>query len=58
MKDRKTQDFTVQEASAFFRVTPPTIYALINKGQLKSYLVGRSRRITSESVEQVRKAGQ
>lgn len=48
-------DYTVQEAAAKFKVTPPTIYSMINKGKLKSYTIGRSRRITSESVENLRK---
>lgn len=47
-------DYTIQEAATKFKVTPPTIYSMINKGELDSYTVGRSRRITSESVENVR----
>lgn len=49
-------DYTIQEAAAKFKVTPPTIYLMIRKGKLDSYTIGRSRRITSESVERVRKA--
>jgi len=58
MKDIKSaQDFTVQEASALFKVTNPTIYRMINEGRLKAYLIGRSRRITFESVQAMRNAG-
>jgi excisionase family DNA binding protein len=48
------RDLTVQETCAFFRVTPPTIYSLINNGKLDSYVIGRSRRVTHESVEGLR----
>ena len=55
MKDLKSaQDFTVQEASTLFKVTNPTIYRMLNEGKLKSYVIGRSRRITHESVEHLR----
>jgi excisionase family DNA binding protein len=53
---KKAQDFTVQEASALFKVTNPTIYRMINEGRLKAYLMGRSRRITFESVKALREA--
>ena len=57
MQDLKeVQDFTVQEASALFKVTNPTIYKMINEGRLKAYLIGRSRRITYESVQALREA--
>lgn len=55
-KLKETQDFTVQEASALFKVTNPTIYRMINEGRLKTYLIGRSRRITFESVQALREA--
>ena len=53
---KEAQDFTVQEASALFKVTNPTIYRMINEGRLKAYLIGRSRRITYESVQALREA--
>jgi excisionase family DNA binding protein len=57
MKDIKiVQDFTVQEASALFKVTNPTIYRMLNEGRLKGYVIGRSRRITFESVQALREA--
>jgi excisionase family DNA binding protein len=52
----QSRDFTVQEASALFKVTNPTIYRMINEGRLKAYLIGRSRRITFESVNALREA--
>ena len=48
-------DYTIQEAATKFKVTPPTVYSMINKGKLDSYTIGRSRRITSESIERLRK---
>ena len=51
---KEAQDFTVQEASALFKVTNPTIYKMINEGRLKTYLIGRSRRITHESIQRLR----
>lgn len=57
MKDLKSiRDLTVQEASALFKVTNPTIYRMINEGKLKAYLIGRSRRITFESIQALREA--
>ena len=53
---KEAQDFTVQEASALFKVTNPTIYRMLSEGRLKSYLIGRSRRITFESVQELREA--
>jgi len=54
-----TRDPTVTEACTIFNCTPPTVYKMMNTGKLESYTVGRSRRITSESIERVRqgKAG-
>jgi excisionase family DNA binding protein len=53
------RDLTVQETCTVFGCSPPTIYKLLNSGKLDSYTIGRSRRITAESVERVRqgKAG-
>ncbi len=53
------RDLSVQETCTIFNCTPPTVYKLINTGKLDSYTVGRSRRITHESIERVRqgKAG-
>lgn len=56
-KSKEAQDFTVQEASALFKVTNPTIYRMLNEGRLKGYVIGRSRRITFESVQALRDAG-
>ena len=52
----QSRDFTVQEASTLFKVTNPTIYRMLNEGKLKSYVIGRSRRITFESVQRLREA--
>ena len=49
-------DLTVQETCEVFRVTPPTVYSLIHKGELDSYVVGRSRRVTHESVARLRQS--
>ena len=48
------RDLSVQETCAVLGVTPPTIYKLLAKGQLEGYLVGRARRITSESITKLR----
>lgn len=53
---QKDRDLTVLETCEVFRVTPPTIYRLLNQGKLKGYTVGRSRRITQESVQALRQA--
>jgi excisionase family DNA binding protein len=53
------RDLSVQETCMVFGCTPPTVYKMMNSGKLESYTVGRSRRITHESIERVRqgKAG-
>lgn len=54
---KKTErDFTILEACEFFRVTPPTIYRMLNEGRLSGYTIGRSRRITQESIHRLREA--
>ena len=47
-------DLTLQETCALIKCTAPTIYRLIERGELKSYKVGRVRRITFESVATLR----
>lgn len=51
------RDLSINEVCAILNVSPPTIYKLMNRGELESYLVGRARRITRESIERVRKGG-
>jgi excisionase family DNA binding protein len=43
-------DMTMKQVCAFFTVTPPTVYKLINQGKLKTYTIGASRRFTRKSV--------
>jgi len=47
-------DCSVTETCKILSFTPPTIYRLINKGLLDSYKIGRSRRITRESIDRIR----
>ncbi len=47
-------DLSVVETCALLGVTPPTIYRLLNRGELDGYKVGRSRRITGESIARLR----
>jgi len=55
MKDQiKPRDFTVMETCEFFRVTAPTVYRMLNEGKLDGYTIGRSRRITHESIDRLR----
>ena len=51
------RDFTIVEACTLLDVTPPTIYKLLNRGELKGYKVGRARRITFESIQKLRAGG-
>lgn len=53
----QSRDTSVQETCAILGVTPPTIYKLLANGSLDGYLIGRSRRITSESIERLRSGG-
>lgn len=47
-------DYSVIDVCKIFNCTAPTVYKLLNKGILKGYKVGASRRITRESIEQLR----
>jgi excisionase family DNA binding protein len=48
------RDLSINEACSILNVTNPTVYKLIARGQLDSYKVGRSRRITRESLQRLR----
>ena len=48
------RDLSINEACSILNVTNPTVYKLIAQGQLDSYKVGRSRRITRESLQRLR----
>jgi len=50
-------DLSINEACSILGVTPPTIYKLLNRGELAGYKVGRSRRITRESINKLRRGG-
>lgn len=47
-------DLSVSETCSLLNVTSPTVYKLMAHGKLDSYSVGRSRRITYESVARLR----
>ena len=47
-------DPTVKQTANTFQVTEKTVYSWINEGILESYLIGRSRRVKSKSIERVR----
>lgn len=48
-------DLTVMEVCNQLRCSPPTIYRLLARGKLQSYTIGRSRRITSDSLQKLRR---
>jgi len=50
----KINDKSISETSAILGCTNPTIYKLIGQGVLDSYKVGRSRRVTGESIQRLR----
>ncbi|MFC1797103.1 helix-turn-helix domain-containing protein [Pseudomonadota bacterium] len=43
------------EVCNLLRCSPPTVYRLMARGKLRSYTIGRSRRITSESLDKLRR---
>ena len=43
---------TVNEACQQLHLSRPTVYALINSGQLRSITVGRARRIPRQALEE------
>ena len=47
-------DYNITDVCKIFNCTSPTVYKLLNRGELKGYKVGASRRITRESVEALR----
>lgn len=53
----QTRDLTIAETSSILNCTNPTTYKLIAKGLLDSYLVGRARRVTHESIQRLRSGG-
>lgn len=54
MNDNSNRDFTVMEVCEQIKTTPPTVYKLLREGKLDSYKVGRSRRVTHESIARLR----
>ena len=48
------RDLSVRETAYLLAVSAPTIYKMIDRGALKSYHVGNSRRIVNESVVALR----
>jgi len=48
----RTQAFaTVQDIGAMYRISRPTIYRLIERGEIEAVKVGRATRIAMASVE-------
>lgn len=52
-----TPDSTIADTARQLNVTTPTIYKLIHRGDLHAYKVGRSTRVTTESIQQLRNGG-
>jgi len=50
----KEGDLSIVETCALLRVTAPTVYKMLNRGDLVGYKAGRSRRITRDSIERLR----
>jgi excisionase family DNA binding protein len=48
---------TVPEAAAVLRISKMTVYRMIHRGDLESIRVGRSFRITSQSLSRVVREG-
>lgn len=53
----QSRDLSVQETCNILGVTSPTIYKLLANGDLDGYKIGRSRRITAESIQRLRTGG-
>jgi excisionase family DNA binding protein len=45
--------FTVDEVSGMLKLSRGTIYALLRTGELRSFTIGRARRIIAESVAEL-----
>lgn len=54
MSNPENPDRSVTETCSILNVTPPTVYRMIEKGYLDSYKLGRSRRVTGDSIDRVR----
>ena len=52
-----SRDYTVTETCTILNCTNPTVYALMGRGDLDGYKVGRARRITGESIQRLRSGG-
>ncbi|MFC1696242.1 helix-turn-helix domain-containing protein [Pseudomonadota bacterium] len=55
LRQTMNPDLTVMEVCNLLRCSPPTVYRLMARGKLRSYTIGRSRRITSESLDKLRR---
>lgn len=49
----KTKPKTMEEARDSLRVSPPTLYKLINSGKLKTYKIGRRRFTTDVALAEL-----
>jgi len=49
--------YSITEVCALYNVSAPTVYRWLNNGMLDSFKVGRSRRITSASLEAMEEQG-
>ena len=47
----KDRVFTVKEAADHLRVSRPTVYKLINDGELKAFKIRNNRRITGGEIQ-------
>ncbi len=54
---RIQSDLTLDETCHWLGCSRPTAYSLMHSGRLRFYKIGRSTRITYESVEDLRNSG-
>lgn len=47
-------DYTIAQTEAELQVSKPTVYKLIKRGLLESYLIGRCRRVKRASIKKLK----
>jgi len=51
------RDYSMREAAARMRVHVATLYRMLERGELRTYRVGKSRRVSTEELDRIRNGG-
>jgi len=51
------RDYNMREAATRLRVHVSTLYRMLERGELRTYHVGKNRRVTTEELDRIRNGG-